>query len=324
MKLLIMSLIVLTTSRIALQPEPTVLFSDRVEVLSMEVRDIAPPAPEPSATSIPVEVIPEIQPTSNPCVTASNTGKLLCYPEYEDQNYSYFRERAPNGKTATVVRYNPVTKIREELYTGEVEHILWVQSGYAALMMGGLGRVYVIPGEFSNATAINAALALNIIDLTTKEVIYSTPAEWFGPQSSIWTPNAFFLTPEWLQIDRRYYSDVNQVGAAKNSLVHVLTGEVVELDGLLGRNSLGNGWYVMTPPGIVVLPGRIGLYNLDTHETIAVVQLDGMMDASVGLVALPDNAFQITVQDWANDDPYGYRAVRETVYVVRINGVELT
>jgi hypothetical protein len=327
MKLLVMTVALFLQPTFFSQSEPTLIFSDSVEILSVEVRDITPRVFEPTATFSSSEAIPEIDPTPNPCVEISNASELLCYPEYEDRNYRYFRELAADGKTAIVMRYNSITQKREALYSGEVEHILWVKDGYAALMIGGLGRVYVIPGEFSNSTPINFSLTLNIVALTTQQVIYSTPAHWIGPQSSIWAPTAFFLTPDWLHIDRRYYSDVNQVGVAKNSLLHLKTGEVRELDGLLGgrNSSLGNGWYVMTPPGNYEFLTRISLYNLNTHETVPIVSTGGMMDTSVGLAILSDSEFQITVREWAYDDnPYGYRAVRETVYVVRINGVELS
>lgn len=320
MKLLIAGLMLLTTSAFVLQPDPTVIFSDRVEVLSTELRDIAPPVFEPTATIIPVDVIPEIQPTSNPCVKISNASELLCYPEYEDQNYGYFRELAADGKTATVVRYNPLTQEREALYSGEIEHILWVQNGYAALMIGSRGRVYVIPGDLPNASPISAGLALNIIDLASQQVIYSTPAQWYGPQSTIWTPNVFFVTPDWLHIDRRYYSDVNQVGAAKNSLVHLRTYEVVELDGQLSRAALGNDWYVLMPPGNFEFLTLISFYNLKTHEMMPIVNIEGQPNASVGLHPLPNNEFQITVQEATPENPY--QPIRETVYVVRIQGVE--
>ncbi|MEZ4668391.1 MAG: hypothetical protein R3E39_10790 [Anaerolineae bacterium] len=243
----------------------------------------------------------------------------LCDLEYgEWLGDGYFRVLSEDGKTATVIHYTPQTQRREELYSGEVEHILWVQQGYAALMVSDLGRVYVKPGEFLDVTGISTSLALNIVDLATKRVLYTTPAQWYGPKSTIWTPSAYFVSEDWLQIDRRYYADPNQNGAAHNSLVNVKTGTVREIAGQIDRKSLGNGWSILLPAGNFEYLTQLNLYNLTTQETVPVANIKDLQDASIGLIALANNLFQITLRQNSPNQP-----PREMVFVVRIAGVML-
>jgi hypothetical protein len=95
---------------------------------------------------------------------------------------AYYRDLPfTNSPVASLVRFNPITGERKDLFTGEIESIEWVSPDehYAILTLDTSGRVDTIPyidivgywPDMPNAR-------LSYVDLQSKRVLFDIPAVW--------------------------------------------------------------------------------------------------------------------------------------------------
>jgi hypothetical protein len=108
----------------------------------------------------------------------------LCDAEYGVvDGTGYYRDVQPAfAPEAALVRFNPITKTREELFRAEIEAIEWVSTDerYAVLILDSNSRVDAIPfyPVYMWGTPQNPYLAL--VSLVSGEILYQTPTTWIG------------------------------------------------------------------------------------------------------------------------------------------------
>ncbi len=117
----------------------------------------------------------------------------LCIAEYGPQDGTgYYRDVAKDGKTATLVRFNPVTGQRANLYRAEIEQVLWVSTDerYAALVLDDNGRIDTRPGRHMHIQGALGHPRLAILNLATGKRLYETEEEflWWDQPLGTWLP----------------------------------------------------------------------------------------------------------------------------------------
>lgn len=119
----------------------------------------------------------------------------LCTTEYgSTDGTGYYRDVKPDG-IATLVRYNPVTKRRAELFRGELEYLFWVASDerYAVVILDDNGKVNCLPGYewywLDYCQIAHPKIA--VIDLKQDAVLYSIETTaWFTQNAPIFYRDA--------------------------------------------------------------------------------------------------------------------------------------
>ncbi len=105
----------------------------------------------------------------------------LCIAEYGPQvGTGYYRAVAKNGKSATLVRFNPITRQRRSLYQAEIEQVLWVSADerYAALVLDDNGRIDIEPGARGELQGVMGHPRLVILNPATGKRLYETEAQF--------------------------------------------------------------------------------------------------------------------------------------------------
>jgi len=117
---------------------------------------------------------------------------MLCQPDLGRlQGTAYYREVLDiNSATATLVRYNALTREREDLKEGEIELIVDISTNIqlATLVLDDSGRIDNRPFEptYNWGAGTMSPTSLACVDLSTEEILFSVPTyidEFGSPKS---------------------------------------------------------------------------------------------------------------------------------------------
>ncbi len=219
---------------------------------------------------------------------------------HKDNPAAYYIMASSDFTHDVLVRANPLTGERTDIFTGSFEDVFWISNDehYAAL-------------------AVNYR-QMNIVDLHNQQVLYEMPAS-HNEATGSWSPFVRQQSEEnWLFISTEYDSSL---GA--NRFLHIDGDHIDEIpaDYTLIK-TLGEGWFVVAAPGIYeVPPGHLDLYNMKTQQVIPFMDMSDLPYWIMKFDYLGDNQFRIVIDDqsvWIAQTP-----VNEVVYTVQVKDISL-
>lgn len=180
----------------------------------------------------------------------------LCFPEFSrSDGTSYFRLVAPDKKSATILRYNALTKERREIYTGEIESIVWASDDdrYLMVIADNSGEIDTMPAQFTKSRA-SGSPSLKLIDLRDQSVGFETPA-FVGQMRIGWMPYISPIAPNWIMLH-----DTEQ---GKNLLINSSPAGII-IRNVSIINRINDEWATYTENSI------FGLYHLNNERKIPI------------------------------------------------------
>lgn len=235
----------------------------------------------------------------------------------------------PDLKYTTLVRFNPFTGERADLFTGEIESLESVSSNgrYVVLVMDSSGWLDSFPNSYIQWPQVrNAQLVL--YDLVEQRIIYQTPTEWsatqrlreffkldatnpgrtmhgdFGPLSRLmWLRDDVF----WL---RRVIREDGRTAAYEDTLIRLDGDHVIEqpIDEIVG---------VFAERDTLLIQGesRVLLYEVVTGETTPFINGAGYRITQIEVLA--DDRVSVEIQPL---DQLPHLTQLSALYTVTLSG----
>ncbi len=235
----------------------------------------------------------------------------LCYSEFTRKDgTSYFRQISPDKKTATVIRFNPLTNERQEVYSGEIEGVIWVSDDgrYIMLVIDNDGKVDTIPTSPRKPYASSDA-SLKFIDLQYNITRWQTPAYINQFTEMDWEPFVDSRIPNWLLVQESSYTP-----DMEDTLIHV-TSDGIKIRTLNIQSQINNEWASYQDNS------AIGLYHLDDEQRIPIFNIPIDKYVLNSLTPLGDNRFQVKISysNWPKEDPPDQKIASFIIRVPNIN-----
>src|SRR5262249_20956783 len=155
-----------------------------------------------------------------------------------------------------------------------------------------------------------------VMNLQTGKTLYEMPA-MFNYVTGAWYPLVGAMVEGRLEIDTVYDPDD---GSPRFVRLNDDQADVIEADVTM-IDRLGDGWWLTAPSGLFIesLPGHLDLFNLNTQQKVAFLDMGTLPYAITGLEYLGGNQFRVRVVDLLFS--HGSTPAHQAEYVVKVNGV---
>ncbi len=243
----------------------------------------------------------------------------LCIAEYGPQDGTgYYRAVAKDRKTATLVRFNPVTRQRASLYRGEIEQVLWVSGDerYAALVFDDNGKIDIQPGVRGDDQGQMGHSRLTILNLATGKKLYEREAEFtYEIVLGSWSPEVWEIsTHELLLASFNPRATSYLESQEKYTVLSIKTDGITETriseDG--AGVILGKGQLLLWTDGMGKSTG-LTLYDIATVKRTPLV--NGLTSYEISIQEIAKGAITLDIYP-AGENEYSYS--RRARYTLRL------